>query len=278
MADGVFLTPAEYAVFTRMAAEYTRSRKSKPTRDQIGGLDDNDHPAPESYVAFTPDSGIPALDHALLPTGTGTTALGDDVPGAAPCRIFRVLGDWETGDDHMYPVNIFPVTVYNLSDTAIPGNTWIVITRDKAGYWWALAGGGGGSVSVCGTPRNMIPGTGTGTADEAEECALCVEDPHLTTPVDLFKFDCDFEVESYDSGMCSADVTGTGSEGSGEVFGKTVRVRTRGKTLELTFGVNPIFCESSTGCDVIYQDLTFCFERGRFIGYRLSDVPTCPGT
>lgn len=271
MADGVFLTTAEYALFRQMAADYTRSRRTGRPRAELGGVDDRDFPAVETYVAFTPDDGIPALDAGDL-AGTSNADLLDDVPGCADCRVFRVIGDCATDDATMYPVDPdHLLTVYNCSTTSIPGATWVVVTKDKSGYWWALAGGGG-SVYVCGTPQNMI-GTGTGTAD-TDECAQCVEDPHLTGPVELFKFDCDFEVEEYQHGHCSSDATGTGSEDTARTFGSTVRVRTRGKTVELTFGVNPIFCEGTT-CTVLDQDLTLCFERGRFIGHRFGDAPVC---
>lgn len=84
--------------------------------------------APETYIALTPSTGIPAIDQSGT-TGTGTVSYAlDDVPGSAVCRIYRLIrGTFR----RVGPTKL----VYNLSRSALPGNAWILVTRDKFGTW-----------------------------------------------------------------------------------------------------------------------------------------------
>ena len=106
---------------------------------------------PEVYVAYTPKAGIPALApqtyHATgtgsrlgLGTGTGTGSGTSTQPGFADCTIYQVL---QFGGLHPKP-ELQPTglvrTVYNLSESAIPGGAWILVERDKWGTWWAVEG------------------------------------------------------------------------------------------------------------------------------------------
>jgi hypothetical protein len=91
---------------------------------------DDDHLSPEIYVARTPSGGIPALGE----NGTGTS--GDDVPGSATCQIYRVALSTEI----LTPVWSFSKKVYNLNESAVLGDKWILVVRDKYGDWFHAAG------------------------------------------------------------------------------------------------------------------------------------------
>lgn len=100
---------------------------------------------PEVYIAFTPSDGIPALD----PHTTGTA--NDDEPGSAACDVYRIIqqsgGLDATGTDAgtgtgtgakipiLHPVPNLSKLVYNLSGSDVPGDSWVVIIRDKFGSW-----------------------------------------------------------------------------------------------------------------------------------------------
>lgn len=99
---------------------------------------ENDHQAPEVYVALAPEDGIPAVD-----PGEDLMSLSDDSPGAAECAIYSINLDGD-GNLSFLPVSTLTKKVYNLSSTEVPGSTWLPVARDKFGRWLSLAGGGGG--------------------------------------------------------------------------------------------------------------------------------------
>ena len=80
--------------------------------------------ASHTYVARTPEGGIPALTE-------NTEVLTDDAPGYADCTIWRISWDSE----ELEPYTGLEKTVYNVSTTDVPENTWIVITKTKSGHW-----------------------------------------------------------------------------------------------------------------------------------------------
>lgn len=118
----------------------------------------DDHTAPEVYIALTPSDGLPGLGEE---TGTGTgTAEGEGAtgtgseqtectttPGSAQCYIYRILQDptEPTCGPSLQLVDVFPKTVYNVYTEDIPGNTYIVVWRDKFGSW------------VTGAPHTPLP-------------------------------------------------------------------------------------------------------------------------
>ena len=74
--------------------------------------------APECYVALTPAGGIPAR--------SGTTL------GTATCAIYEM----RTVSSVVTLVDLtFTETVYNLSSVAADPSIYIVISREKFGYW-----------------------------------------------------------------------------------------------------------------------------------------------
>lgn len=106
--------------------------------------EENDHQAPEVYVARTPTGGIPQLDEG---SGVGTGTSATDSPGRANCDIYRVkrYGDVPELED----VPNFSKLVYNLAGDLIPGNQWVIVVRDKYGDWFVVnanaSGNGSGS-------------------------------------------------------------------------------------------------------------------------------------
>lgn len=87
-----------------------------------------DPTAPEVYVARVPHSGIPALAEHTLGPGTGAVVL-DDRAYTALCDIYRV-----SEDGFFHPCG-FNKYVYNLSRTAVEGDSWVPTWREKFGRW-----------------------------------------------------------------------------------------------------------------------------------------------
>ncbi len=85
--------------------------------------------SPEVYVARTPAGGIAAITEA---PGTGT---GDfDHAGYAECNVYKVVSDGVLRE--LRQVDGLTRIVHNLSNDAVPGNSYVVIEKDKFGTWW----------------------------------------------------------------------------------------------------------------------------------------------
>jgi hypothetical protein len=86
----------ELRALLRMA----QTRRANPTlRPSYGFIEDEEHQAPEVYVAKTPASGIPALvagSAFVSCTGTGTAGNADK-PGMATCCLFTLLQESDPG-------------------------------------------------------------------------------------------------------------------------------------------------------------------------------------
>lgn len=134
MPDPLYIARSEVdpRELREMLAWFRQQRQRRPDPYQH---DHEEHPAPEVYIARTSSSGIPALSQGAL-TGTGSLDWQDDVPGWAECDIFRVVPNSVTGFS-MERVDGLTRTVFNLSNSAVPGNSWITLKRDKAGTWIA---------------------------------------------------------------------------------------------------------------------------------------------
>jgi hypothetical protein len=145
MADQFVLTEESAKILQRLLDDYSRMRKNRP------GLtfDSEAITTPDVYVARTPGTGIPAL-RMDLDTGTGTLPVGTasafqgNTPGSAECNIYRAL--YTSTTPNLMPIGITR-TVLNLSTTAVGGNDWVLVIRDKFGQWYVtdVAGGGGSS-------------------------------------------------------------------------------------------------------------------------------------
>ena len=156
----------ELELLREMAAAYRRRREFAAKF-----VDEQDLPAPEVYVAYTPAAGIPAISAAGTGTATATVSLVE--PGYAECQIYRVVEDVVGGQLEVRLEQIYNLTkrVYNVSTTAIGGSKWVLATKDKGGIWHATAPGSGGGGDATQTPCSFtavtsicrVPTTGTGT-------------------------------------------------------------------------------------------------------------------
>jgi len=167
------LTPEDHQQLKQLIAWYRSSSPILNTRNRPAIERERDSQAPQLFIARTPSGGIPALDANV----SGTAS--DDEPGSAECEIYQVLR-------YNNPTTISATAannkiVYNLSTTAIPGDSWVIVARDGFGTWIALVSGGGtafvgrgkisarlgdGIYSVQPIKRVTV-GTGTGIEDTA---------------------------------------------------------------------------------------------------------------
>ena len=167
MADAYYLSENDRRTLREMMREFELRRANQPSRSEQG----TPSAAPEVYVARVPTGGIPPLDEGFTGTGTGT-GTADDSPGYAVCAVYRVVVD-EAGTPTLMRVADLNKIVYNLSSSTVTGNGWILVTRDKFGYWYA-----GGAIDLDDDGTNArgativdhvhvvesIADTGTGTA------------------------------------------------------------------------------------------------------------------
>lgn len=130
-------TPAEAEGFRRLVDELKQTLRNV----RNWSVDVGTNQAPEVYVARVGPGGIPALDeNTTSGTGTGSVALRDDVPGAADdCTVYRVV---DNGSPTPAPTVLeafeMGARVYNFSTTAVAGNAWVALLRDKFGFWLAM--------------------------------------------------------------------------------------------------------------------------------------------
>lgn len=101
---------------------------TRTTRNRTGPLDGDaqDQQAPEVYLVYTGADGIPALDEV-----TTGTEYADDVPGYASCAPFT----FDPVDNTAYRLSNLFIDVYNFSTRAVPGDSWVVVAREKGGVW-----------------------------------------------------------------------------------------------------------------------------------------------
>lgn len=166
-----YLTKGDVLLLRQMLAEYRQRHTPRP-----GSPDPwfaNDHQAPETYYALTPDGGIPALD--------------GDTPGTADCTIYHLVQDPSTLAQTLEEIPNLSRTVYNASGSAIPGSTYITITRDKFGHWVPL---GGGTLTVkgvdpLGTADTAITISGVSTLEFDEKSGITVTGSNGTADITL---------------------------------------------------------------------------------------------
>lgn len=154
MPKGFFLSEADRDELQALLEEFRGRRLNTTGRPRPG--EDLIIQAPELYAALTPIDGIPGLSADLnFGTGTGSgtgTGIGEgNTPGVAECAIYRLV---ETHGVNDLTDADFTRDVFNLGESAIPGDTWILVARDKFGDWWALpmataaTGGSGGGATT----------------------------------------------------------------------------------------------------------------------------------
>ena len=119
---------------------------------------------PEVFIAKTPADGIYRYDDG---DETGTGSGSAFIPGSAECTIYRLL-TW-TNPVEFEEQEGRTETVYNLSTKDVPGDTYILIVKDKWGVWVAS-----GLVDQLTEDELDEPGTGTGTAVTGGYCDLAI--------------------------------------------------------------------------------------------------------
>lgn len=127
------LTEERRRQFEEMLSWFQQNR----TRLGSANFEEQEYLTPETYLARTPTSGIPAM--------SGIT------PGSAVCNVYRLLpvvGTLQKIDGLTFPV-------YNFSDVTITGSVFVLITREKFGVW-----------AVAQQFEDSVPGTGTGTGGD----------------------------------------------------------------------------------------------------------------
>lgn len=124
MDDIYQLTEDDLSVMRELIVAHRNKRL--PLRQLI---DTHEHQAPEVYVVRVPTSGIAAASEGTL-SGTGSSGLADDSFSSAFCQAYR-LGVTGT------PIVAGPsIRVYNPSKSAIAGDRWALVERDKWGKWY----------------------------------------------------------------------------------------------------------------------------------------------
>ena len=124
MADTAYVLTKDDLERLKDSLAYVDSLRRNKSRSQ----DSYDSSSPEVYVARVPAGGIPALT-------TGAT-LDNDMPSKTVCNIYQILPDEVNGTTpEMMVVDSTTVEVYNVFATAVSGNTWVPVARDKFGTW-----------------------------------------------------------------------------------------------------------------------------------------------
>lgn len=126
---------------------------------------------------------------------------------------------------------------------------------------------GTGTLNVCGVPVAPDNGCGVCELDETDEAVIEDVAAIIFEP-------CDFVTVEVDDATCGGSGSGSSGSGGGTDLGKAAHVRLGGKTEDVSFEVNPIFCPDT--CEILTQTLTLCFRNGLYIGHTFGDVPECP--
>lgn len=143
MAKAYLLTEADRNEIRKLIAEERRRYGGTAQRPHLEG---EDYQTPEVYVAKTPvDVGIPSRV--------------DAIPGWADCYVYRLL--LISGDYTLSPVSNLTKRIYNLSDSVVDADIWVLAIRDKFGKWFLASAGGGNTEYTSG----RITGHGTSPAD-----------------------------------------------------------------------------------------------------------------
>jgi hypothetical protein len=171
MATLYTFSEAEISLLKEMANSYRGRRRNTSNRSDDDYWDESQNSF--TYIALTPDEGIDALTQPGTGTGTNFPDAEGDIPGSAECDIYRIYPPDTLGGLYtLRAITYLTETVYNLSQSAVEGNRWVLITQDRFANWIitdTLAGGIAGSSDVWVSLNSNIPvltmelGTGTGT-------------------------------------------------------------------------------------------------------------------
>lgn len=154
--DGYALSEKDLRLIREFLYVYNRQQRYVNAfgRGPDNKIDHEEMHTSELYIARSPVGGIPALQ------SMGSTGIGD-IPGSALCMIFKTSQSADLTED----VTGYQQTVYNLSTSAIPGDTWLIIVRDKYGKWYALQ-------TISSEQFDTITGPGWTAGLSNEDCLL----------------------------------------------------------------------------------------------------------
>lgn len=154
MPEIVVLTPDDAKLIQRLLDQAKNARLGTVNRPREPGTVDQVEQSTDIYIARTPSGGIRGLLAAR--------------PGYATCTTYCIQRTSTIPTMVLLP-GVTRV-VYNIDTSPIPGNTWIVVGKEKFGYWLALRGASN-PIYIDPTPDTgtgtRVPGgvgTGTGTS------------------------------------------------------------------------------------------------------------------
>lgn len=198
--------------------------------------------SPEVYIARTPYAGIPAL--ALEPgTASGQE---NDQPGYADCTIYQILNEGSVPS--LEQTGAIPKRVYNLSESSLPGDTWVVAVRDKFGSWFALTPVGGFTgckaiFDACTNERDYLWYVNGLLTNRNDPCPGCEEPPETTgtgTGTEYVEFVCEgFDAIEVPTELCLRMSTASGTVGDTGVPGETC-ITTYNRTVKLILSPDSI--------------------------------------
>lgn len=124
MADVIYtLTDDDRNILRDLIADWKRRLRNQPRQEEV----DEEQGTTEVYVARSPAAGIPALTEDI------GASIADE-PGYADCYIYRIVIN--AGIPELQPISNFFRRIYNLCTEDIPGDSWLIVARDKFGFWF----------------------------------------------------------------------------------------------------------------------------------------------
>ncbi len=117
------LSESDRKILLEVVGLVKQGRINSPSRPptESSWSDQEDHQAPETYIAKTPADGIPAISGV--------------VPGKAACDLYRVLVDQLSGLPELVQFSSQQKDIHNTTPAAVDGDIYIPVTRSKFGSW-----------------------------------------------------------------------------------------------------------------------------------------------
>lgn len=172
---------------------------------RLRGIEDlQDYPATSGdlYIARTPADGISAMgNYWAAGTGSGTSGTGSGsgtiyaTPGVAECSIYQPDQDKDY-NDVLKPIPQLTDFVYNIGQSSVPGNTYIIVSRDNFGTFYCI--------STAPSISSDGDGIGDGDGNCCGDGAYCYNDL-----AKLQTTDCLLATSSYDGGSVMLEYDGS---------------------------------------------------------------------
>ena len=135
MAGGYYLSDADRQSLRLLVSQYVSQGLDQLGRGRVPPGSAN------IYVARVGDTALPAL------TPKGSDAY--DHPGVVACGVYQILPSVAAGEDwDLTPVSDFSVPVFNLTQSALATDQWLLVHRTKQGFFVASMGGGTSSSAL----------------------------------------------------------------------------------------------------------------------------------